>query len=315
MKILFYGAGEFGLPTLRYLHEHFEVVGVVSQPDRPAGRKRKLTPTGISQWAIDQDVPLLRTDNANDTEFIQEIKSFGAAIGVVVAFGQKLSPELIGASGNLVVNLHSSLLPKYRGAAPINWAMINDDADTGVSVIELAQRMDAGQIYGMAELAIDPLETAGELHDRLADLGPVVVGRVIEDFQNDQLKGIIQDETLTCRAPKFKKEDGVVDFEKNARSIRCLIHGMTPWPGAKVSWSKQQCETKGEAKVLKLLRVQEDETRDHAGACGVMLDDRHVGCGDGSVLELLEVQAPGGKPLKMDDFLRGNTLVAGDILN
>ena len=311
MKILFYGAGEFGLPTLRFLHEQYEVVGVVSQPDRPAGRKRKLTPTGISQWAIDRDIPLFRTDNANEEAFVDEIKNVQAEASVVVAFGQKLSPELIGASGKLVVNLHSSLLPKYRGAAPINWAMINGDTVTGVSVIELAQRMDAGEVYGMAELAIDPLETAGELHDRLASIGPAVVGQVIEDFKNGDLKGVVQDESLTCRAPKFKKEDGVVDFEKSAREIRCLIHGLTPWPGAKVSWAKDG----NEAKVLKVLRVRENNEMSHQGEIGIMLDSRHVCCGNNTVLELLEVQAPGGKPLKMDDFLRGNAMGEGDRLN
>ena len=183
MRIAFFGSGAFGLPTLEVLHAQHELVAVVTQPDRPSGRKMKLTPTPVGQWAAAQGVAVHKCEDVNTAAFVSAIAGLEVEASVVIAFGQKLSPELIAAMGRLAVNLHGSLLPAYRGAAPVQRAVMAGDATTGVSVIGLAQRMDAGAVYAAASLDIGPTDTAGDLHDRLAELGPAAVMSVLEKLE------------------------------------------------------------------------------------------------------------------------------------
>ena len=155
MKIVFFGSGEFGLPTLAQLHQHHQLLMVITQPDRPAGRKRQLTATAVGHWAQEKNLPLIKTDNASDPQIVEQIETLGPEAGVVIAFGQKLQPNLLDALGEVSMNLHSSLLPKYRGAAPINWAIINGEKETGLSVISLAQKMDGVNRY-QQKIEIEP---------------------------------------------------------------------------------------------------------------------------------------------------------------
>lgn len=310
MRLLFFGSGEFGLPTLRDLYERHEVAAVVSQPDRPAGRKRKLTPTPIAAWAADQGLSVLKTDDVNQATFIEQVRGLRPDASVVVAFGQKLSSELIEAMGRLAVNLHSSLLPRYRGAAPINWAMIHGDRTTGVSVIGLAQRMDAGRIYATASLEISPVETAGELHDRLAQIGPQVVDGVLRDLEADALEPIEQDDSQASRAPKLSKADGTVDFDQSADRIRARIHGLTPWPGCRVDWLPRGVDA---PKPLIIGRVRDHVDRSAAAPPGTVLGDLRVAAAAGTI-ELLELQAPGTKMMSAEAFARGHGLSPGDVL-
>ena len=220
MRLLFLGSGEFGLPTLQSLSEKHTLAAVISQPDKPAGRKRVLTPTPIAQWALDHNTKLLRYDNINTPEAIAEVAALQADAAIIIAFGQKLSPPLIDALGKLAVNLHSSLLPRFRGAAPINAAILAGDSETGACVISLAQKMDAGLIYASAKTPIDPLETAGELHDRLSQFGPALIDKVLADFTAGTLHGQTQDETKATRAPKLSKDDSWIDVATTAEEIR-----------------------------------------------------------------------------------------------
>jgi len=226
--------------------------------------------------------------------------------------------------GSLAVNLHSSLLPRYRGAAPINWAMIHGDTQTGVSVIALAQTMDAGEIYAAQTLTIDPNEIAGELHDRLSALGPDAVGRVLADLAGGTLKAIAQDPSQATRAPKFKKADGTADFNNPATLVRARIHGLTPWPGCKVNW---RCQASGQSMPLTIKRVEQrvehgveqrpDDLLAASGtqaSPGTVLDDYCVACAQGSV-RLIEVQVAGKQAMKIEDFARGHGLAAGDVLS
>jgi methionyl-tRNA formyltransferase len=309
MRILFFGSGAFGLPTLQSLCERHEVVEVISQPDKPAGRKRVLTPTPIAQWALDKGYSVPRVDDVNTPAFVGQIKGYQADASVVIAFGQKLGPELIDAMGKLAVNLHASLLPKYRGAAPINWAMIDNEPVTGVSVIALAQRMDAGDVYATASTPIDPNQTAGELHDRLATLGPDAVGGVLDDLAAGTLSPSAQDESQATKARKFTKADGTVGFDQPAERVRARVHGLTPWPGCRVRWRSADGAEKGE---LILKRVRDEPSAESAGP-GVIDAQGRVGCGAGR-LRLLTVQAPGGREMDADAFARGQGLVAGDTL-
>lgn len=324
MRLLFFGSGAFGLPTVRALHARHELVAVVSQPDKPAGRKRVLTATPVAAWALEQGIEVLRAEDVNTDAFVGKVKSYGADASVVIAFGQKLGEPLIDAMGALAVNLHASLLPKYRGAAPINWAMIDGERETGVSVIGLAQKMDAGPVYAEASLVIEPSETAGELHDRLAELGPDAIGKVMDGLAAGTLDPKEQDHEQATKAPKMRKTVGTVGFDQASERVRARVHGLTPWPGCRVNWA---CKATGKSAVLTLGRVSSVpdlscfiglESAGDEPACGTVLlpgvgEDYHVRTADGAV-RLIEVQAPGTKMMGIADFARGHKLGVGDVL-
>jgi methionyl-tRNA formyltransferase len=327
MRLLFCGSGAFGLPTLKWLAEHHELVGVVTQPDKPAGRKRILTPTPVGAWADAQNLDTLRSENINSDQELDRLRAWKPDATVVIAFGQKIGPEAIEAMGRLTVNLHASLLPKYRGAAPINRTLIEGETRTGVSVIGLAQKMDAGPVYATASLDIDDRETAGELHDRLAQLGPDAIARVLEQLQHDALEPVEQDHEKATQAPKFTKADGSVDFNQTCHRVRCRVHGLTPWPGCRVRWVAADGTDRGE---LLLRRVSEVpdlactiglEAVERPPAPGTLLppseENRYqtdlIATTDGAV-RLREVQAPGRKAMSFAEFQKGKGMQPGDRL-
>jgi methionyl-tRNA formyltransferase len=298
MKLVYFGSGAFGLPTLRRLVSGHDVVLVVTQPDRPAGRKRRLTPTPVGRYADDAGLGVIRTDDVNALDTAQRVAAAGADALVVIAFGQKIGPAVVGDA--LAINLHASLLPKYRGAAPINWAVINGEAETGVSVIAISQRMDAGDLLAREATPIDPMETAGELQERLADMGPRIVLETLSRHETGDLHPAPQDDRLASRAPKLAKADGTVDFDRPAGAVRCRVHGLTPWPGCTVRHGDER---------LKLLRVDVVDTEPGA-APGCVREDGTVACAGGCV-RLLSVQPPGGKAMTFDAYRRGHDLAAG----
>lgn len=322
MRLIFLGSGEFGLPTLRELCQQHQVLAVVSQPDRPSGRRRQSTPTPVSSWAQQAGLELFKVADVNESACVDRLGALKPDAAVVIAFGQKLGPALIGAMGRLAVNLHASLLPKYRGAAPINWAIINGEVQTGISVIGLAARMDAGLVYGQAETPIDPLETAGQLHDRLAQMGPALVGQVLHDFEAGTLQGLVQNELLATRAPKLTKADGTVRFDAMAQDVRNRVHGLTPWPGARVVWVQGQgAQVVRRPLILRRVAAEPDLSCfiglnrgvDQQPAPGTILAGHRVAVRDG-VVRLLEVQAPGGRLMSVADFARGQSINEGDRL-
>lgn len=315
MRILFFGSGAFGIPTLAALVARHEVLAVVTQPDKPAGRKRTLTPTPVAAWAIDHGLTVYKQEDVNDPAFVQTIADYRADASVVIAFGQKLGEPLIAAMGKLAVNLHASLLPRYRGAAPINWAMIDGLDKSGVSVIALAQRMDAGDVYATAELPIDPRETAGELHDRLAELGPSAVGKVLDDLAAGTLAPVVQDESAATKARKFVKADGTVDFNQPAHAVRARVHGLTPWPGCRVLWHEGVSGAPGtpgqsEPTPVTLVRVEDLPDVSHGAEPGEVIADRLIACGSGAIRPL-ELQLPGKRVMSLDAFVAGNPLIPG----
>jgi methionyl-tRNA formyltransferase len=299
MRLIFFGSGEFGLPTLEALMQRHAVSMVVTQPDRPAGRNRELTPTPIADQAVLLGIPVIKPEKVNDEAIVRQIRDAKADAWVVIAFGQKLGKTLL--EGVFAINLHASLLPKYRGAAPINWAMIEGESETGVSVITLADRMDAGWILVQRSTSIDPGETAGELHDRLGALGPQAVLSALDKYRCGALHPIAQDESLVTQAPKFTKSDGTVCFDQPAVRVRQRVHGLTPWPGCTVTLDGQP---------LRLLRVEvADESSRHLEV-GVVLPDFSIACQSGRV-RILEVQRPGGKPMTFEAYRHGHGVRAG----
>jgi methionyl-tRNA formyltransferase len=300
MKIVYFGSGAFGLPTLRRLAREHDVLLAVTQPDRPSGRGRTLAPTPVAEFAQKRSIEVIRPEDVNEPSVVREIRGLGAAAHVVIAYGQKIAPPL--REDVLHMNLHASLLPKYRGAAPINWAMINGEKEAGVTVIALADRMDAGDMYGRRSTPIDPFETAAELGERLADLGADLVIDVLAEAADGKLDPVPQDESLATRAPKLSKADGTVRFDRPAGAVRARIHGLTPWPG---------CTVRLGDTTLKLLRAGSGPGEAGTGAVpGDILEDGSVCCASG-VLHLLSVQPAGGKAMTFDAFRRGHRVAAG----
>lgn len=306
LTILFAGSGEFGVPTLRAIvAAGHRVPLVVTQPDKPAGRGRGVTPTPITASAAGLGLPVLKTDNINAEELPV------ADLLVVIAFGQKIGDPVIRAPRLGAVNLHASRLPRYRGAAPINWAILAGESVAGNSVIRLASRMDAGAVLGMSAVPIGELETAGELHDRLSLDGVGLMLRVIDDLAAGRAVEQEQDHAAATLAPKLSRQSAVLDFAKPAIDLARQVRGLHPWPGCRVKVLSVDGKS---ADSIRLVRA-----RGHAGGAptsgpsappGTVSDDGRVATGDGS-LELVEVQPDGKRPMSLADYRRGHAWHAG----
>ena len=311
MRIIFFGSGAFGVPTLESLATKHDLLAVVSQPDRRAGRGSKTASTPISAWAQENrpEVPLYRPELINDSEWIDRVRAHEADAWVVIAYGQKLSPALL--TDRFAINLHASLLPRWRGAAPINAAMLAGDTQTGNSVITLAERMDAGFVLGQSRRPIDPDLTAGELHDLLAVDGPALVETVLARHAEGTLEPVEQDESLVTIAPKLGRADAWVDFNASAAAIRSRIHGLTPWPGVSVAIGPT------ETRVLRVKTepcIGESDGMDTAPGTVVDPGAGLVQCGAGTMIRLLEVQPAGKRPMPWSAFVNGRVVEPGTII-
>ena len=310
MRILFLGAGAFGLPTLQSLCLDpltHHIVGVVTQLDRPAGRGQALAPTPIAQWAqaAQPSLPLLKSTDINTPDELAWINLLAPDLLLVIAFGQKIGPAAIGTRP--AINLHASLLPRWRGAAPINAAVVAGDLETGNSIITVADRMDAGLVLAQSRRPIDPLQTAGELQDLLAQDGVALVRSTLADIAAHGVRGQIQNESLVTKAKKMSKADGWIDFTQPAAQLRARVHGLLPWPGVTVQFRD---------KTIKLLRTDAQQLdAQHADAAPGMLIDPALGlvaCGSCTALRLLLIQPAGGKPMPWRDFAVGHRPQPGD---
>jgi len=310
MKIVYFGSGAFGLPTLQLLQASpHQLVGVVSQPDRPAGRGRHLEPTPVTAWALERQVPLWRTPDANAPESLAWSAARGADCFVVIAFGQKLGTALLTLPPHGAINLHSSLLPRYRGAAPINWALLNNDAQTGVTVLRVSPVMDGGDILAADRTPIGPAETAGELHDRLAALGAPLVRQVLDGLAAGTLAGVPQDPAARTSAPKLSRAMAWVDFAQDAPRVAAHIRGLSPWPGCSVHLFDATGKLRTAATVLKC-QANATQTAHPPELQGHILADRTVACGTGAI-ELLQIQPTGKKPMDSRAFANGYGMAPG----
>lgn len=304
MDLFFFGSGAFGLPTLESLARHHTIRMIVSQPDRPAGRGSRLTPTPIADWAS-RHLPraaILKPERVNDPDIVSQIRSIPVDAMIVIAFGQKLGPQLLDR--RFAINLHGSLLPRWRGAAPVNAAILAGDTETGNSVITLADRMDAGLILAQSRRDLPPHLTAGELHDLLASDGPELIETVLRAHASGSLAPRPQDESLATRAPKLSRSDGWVDFTDTAENCRRRIHGLTPWPGVTV-------HLRGTP--LKITRVQvADPLPEQPPGTIVDIASGLTACGSSTSLRILEVHPAGRRNMPWSDFVRGHPIAAGD---
>ncbi|MFQ5863927.1 MAG: methionyl-tRNA formyltransferase [bacterium] len=307
MRILFMGTPEFAVPSLKILMESsHELVGVVTAPDKPVGRGLRIHPTPIKKAAAEFNIPILQPTELKDSEFINKIRNLDAHLFVVVAF-RILPPEVFKLPPKGTINLHASLLPKYRGAAPINWAIINGETQTGVTTIYIQEKVDAGDIILQTAVEIGEEETAGELHDKLADLGAKLLLETVDLIDQNKAPRTYQTGEVT-RAPKISKDLGHIEWDRPASEIRNLIRGLSPSPGAYSIL---------DGKVLKIFRTKVCDKSELSGAPGEIvavnskLGSIEVATGSGN-LEILELQLEGKRRMLANEFLRGHVLKAGD---
>lgn len=296
LSLIFAGAGEFGVPTLRRLLDAgAKVVRVYTQPDRPAGRGKKLTPSPLAQFALERGLDVVRTPNIN----VEQLPPADAM--VVIAFGQKIAKHVVDHPRFGSINLHASILPKYRGAAPINWARMNGDRVTGNSIIRLAEKMDAGAVLAQSEIAIGETETAGELHDRLAIDGAPLVERVLTELQNGTANEVEQDHTKATLAPKLTRQHTQINWNDPAQKICDQIHGLYPWPGCRVRLIDDH---ESELARLTLVRARVIE-RKRTGFVGIIDEHAHIGAAD-HMIEIVELQPEGKRPMPLAAFRNGH---------
>ena len=302
LRIIFAGSGEFGLPTLQALvAAGHEIVQVVSQPDRPAGRGKILTPTPIAKFAIESNLPLLRTQNIN----VEPLPP--ADLLIVIAFGQKIAPHVVNHPRLGGINLHASLLPKYRGAAPINWAIVRGETITGNSVIRLAERMDAGAVLGQSELTIGETETAGDLHDRLSQDGAPLMVRVVEQLAAGTAVEHAQDESRATLAPKLSRDAAKLDFTRPARELADRIRGLSPWPGCRVRLVSKEG---GEIARLTLVSCGAEWANTGHLSPGSIAPGGGIVAGAG-LLNVVLLQPEGKRPMTVKDFSNGHPWASG----
>ncbi|MCD4830624.1 MAG: methionyl-tRNA formyltransferase [Anaerohalosphaeraceae bacterium] len=309
MKIVYCGCGRFGIESVERIAESsHELVHIITHPAKPAGRGRKSRPNDVAQWAAKNNVDFTEIADSNSPEGIELLKSLSPDLVVVIAFGQKVSQEFISISTNGAINVHASLLPKYRGAAPINWAIINGEKKTGVSIITLAETMDAGEILACAELDILPEDTAGSLHDRLAELSGGLLLETIDKIAAGSTEYVKQDSSLVTLAPKLKKADGIIGWRASAEQINNKIRGLWPWPAAQSDFvSSKNAEP---CRVIIASAEVVPGTVSDAGV-GSIDENLNVICGDGA-LKILQIKPQGGKIMDFKSFLNGRGSGLGD---
>jgi len=310
MNIVYLGSGRFGLPCLDAIAESsHEITLVVTQPAQPAGRGRKLAPTPAAQWAKGNSVPVVETHDVNAAEMVELLKSYRPDLIVVIAFGQKISSELTGIPPKGAINVHASLLPKYRGAAPINWAIINGETKTGISIITVTEHMDAGDILAQLTADIYPEETAGELGDRLAQIAAPLLIQTIDKIAAGTAAYEKQDESKVAHAPRLKKSDGFLDFNEPAELLHRKVMGLWPWPGAAAVYKS---EKSGRAERVIFARADVVRMPNPENLAPGSIDENlNVVCGRDR-LQIMRLKPENSRLMSFADFIHGRGVSPGD---
>ena len=302
------GTPEFAVASLRRIvADGHEVCGVFTQPDKPKNRGHKLMFSPVKEYALTENIPVYQPLKARDGEAMALVESLAPELIVVAAYGKILPEELLDYPKYGSINVHSSLLPKYRGAAPINWAILNGETETGVSIMYMAKDLDAGDVIRQTVTPIGEDEDAQALTARLADLGAETLSQVVRDLEAGMVSRTPQDHSAQTYAPMLSKELSAVDWSRSAHAIHCQIRGLIPWPCASTD------VISGEP--MKLFAAKETGEETSAAPGRVIRADKRgicVACGDGKVLCLTELQAAGGKRMNAASYLAGHPISLGD---
>lgn len=309
MNLIYMGTPDFAVPTLKRLYEDgHNVQAVFTQPDKPKGRGYKLTPPPVKVLALSHNTPVYQPESLkkNGEEYIKIIEDLKPDCIVVAAYGKLLPKAVLDIPKYGCVNVHGSLLPKYRGAGPIQWAVLNDEEKTGITTMLMAEGLDTGDMLIQRETAIGENETAAELFDRLAEMGADVLSETLEKLENGEITPVPQDEKLSSYAPMLSKDLCAIDFNNNVRNIHKQICGLSDWPCA---------VTMLNGKRLKVYKSEIVSYKPCGKAAGTFVGNKEflVACSDG-VIRFTEIQAEGSKRMKAEDYLRGKPVAEGTIL-
>ena len=302
MRVVFMGTPDIAATCLkRILADGFQVVGVYTQPDRPKNRGMKLFPSPVKEVALAHDLPVFQPENFREEETVRELADLKPDVVAVVAYGRILPQKVLDVAPLGFINIHASLLPKYRGSAPYQWAVLDGLQETGVSAMYLCREMDAGDVIDVAKTPIDPNETSGMLLDRLAILGAELLSNTLSKVEKGEAKGVPQDESLVCYAPMLDKSMCPIDFTKTAQQVHNQVRGLHPWPVATTCIGGKN------------MKIHETVIAEGKGTPGQILGLTKTGlliaCGEGAV-EIRSLQAEGGKRMGAVDYFRGHPLEA-----
>lgn len=308
MKIIFMGTPDFSVGTLEALIEAgHEVVLAVTQPDKPRGRGKEVLYSPVKEAALAHGIPVFQPRRIRDAESIEELAKYPADVMVVIAFGQILPKEILEMTPYGCINVHASLLPDYRGAAPIQWAVINGETVSGVTTMQMDEGLDTGDMIQKTEIVLDPKETGGSLHDKLAEAGAALCVDTLRDMEAGTATRTKQGESGTAYAKQLDKKMGDIDWTRSAEEIERLIRGLNPWPSAYTTWRE---------KTMKIWEAEvEDRDTDLEPGCiaEVKKDTFLVQTGKG-LLRITSLQLPGKKRMTADAFLRGYQIQTGEKL-
>ncbi|WP_314494910.1 methionyl-tRNA formyltransferase [uncultured Peptostreptococcus sp.] len=308
MRIVFMGTPEIAVPSLeRLISDGHDLCAVVTQPDRPKGRGKKLAFSPVKEAAMRHELEILQPEKASQPDFLDRLRELNPDLIVVIAFGQILRKEVLDLPKYGCVNVHVSLLPKYRGAAPINWAIINGEEKTGVTTMFMDEGLDTGDIIKTREFRLDDEINAGQLHDIMMEEGADVLSQTVKAIEDGTAERIRQNDDESTYAPMMDRNLGHIDFKKSAVSIHNLVRGTVPWPGA---W----CESPyGKIKIWKTRIGQGQTDREPGTIVSVGKQGIEVACGMGMLL-IEEIQMPNKKRMHVSEYIKGNTIEIGKVL-
>lgn len=308
MRVIFMGTPDFAVPSLEALLTKHEVVLVVTQPDKPKGRGKKMVPTPVKACALEHGIPVLQPEKVKEPEFVEQLRSYEPDLIAVTAFGQILSEPILEMPKYGCINVHGSLLPKYRGAAPMQWSIIDGEKVTGITTMYMAKGLDSGDMLLKAEVEITDEDTFATIHDKMAATGADLLLDTLDQLEAGTLKRIPQNHDAATYAPMITKETGHIDWSKNRQDIINLIRGLNPVPAAYTIYEEE---------VLKIFGAVPSDVEADGAANGEIVAVTKKGfvvrCGDGCLL-ITEVQARGGKRMMTDAYLRGHAMNEGILL-
>jgi methionyl-tRNA formyltransferase len=312
-RIVFMGTPEFAVPSLEVLLDRGEnIVCVVTQPDRPKGRGRKIMEPPVKKLALQASIPVLQPENVKTDNFLAELRTYEPDLIILTAYGKILPESILNLPPLGTINVHGSLLPKYRGAAPIQWALINGETETGVTIMQMDEGMDTGDILLQEKLPVSQKDTAGTMAVKMAELGGEALGAALDLIQANKLKPIKQDNNLASFAPPLRKKDGLVDWSHSAVQISCQIRGLDPWPTTYTTLSGKR------------LRLFSPEVADRSLCLSCSISEPGIICaadrngllittGDGCLL-IKEIQAEGSRRMGVDAYISGHSIQPGTLL-
>jgi len=305
MRIVFMGTPDFAVPSLEALIKAgHNVCGVFSQPDKPVGRhQNKLKATPVKECALSYEIPVFQPVSVKDGTALEQLKQLDPELIVVAAYGRVLPEEILNLPPKGCINVHSSLLPKYRGAAPINWAVVNGDNETGVTIMHMSKELDAGDIIAQVTTPIDPDEFVEQVHDRLAKLGGDLLVKAVGEIEAGTATRTPQDPDAVTFAPMLSRAMCPIDWTQSAKSIHNKVRGLVPWPA-----TSTDCFSNEAVKIFHVAETGIKTNKTPGTVVSAGKDGIDIACGDGMILRILELQAPGSRRMAAADYLRGHPI-------